>query len=853
MDRMDITEALGLECIDILDQALDLNSIDVRDAHAAKLAHIMGADVQPPKDMKPAEVRREAEGRSKRLFISYNDLRAILERHEATIQKRWTKKTQAQRQAMLLTAWPNMPAGHRPDFHAWKKAGRQGRNVKGGGTNYRDAFIWPYINQEDLVSRPRSLLLLLNSRGRHDPCHFAAADGEAMHMGKVTATLRPIFLNGYLMLLNGATSPHEYGKLLEWDAHPDAFEWLTTRKQFLPGEGLLILEAQERLLSFLVSCCRRIMHEIPEDAITGDAFPIKPEPQLKTKAETAGFDSMALMAAEAPYRLPARLDLARVQSLLSARASAAEDHMWSLREDPGYFARTQREIGEHRKELIKDTGGNTHPVLGEGRKNIFWARVMGNMLSEAYLPLETFSELKRQVQDLQALQAKHAASISPLKDLPKEYLHALVQFQYSLGQAARNRMAQLKQHAVASPPLRGYYIREPPLSVSSLNPVILARPGMKMGRLEHELLVLLRILWEDGQDLFLAGLPIFMDELERVLDVEPKTKELISPYIAEIIGDLSIIAQCAHQLDLYHPWANGFTMVMLDRLDDIEAEFAACTRSSDGIRKALGEDNLAEAVRLGDISGGRFAYPIEKRRTRENVETLRRSEGNLDEFWASVDQLIYTKVGTLEGTAVQRLLSQLRILQRTPKWVESVQEPTKAGVVPTTDGLNDFNVLDKPLSALYYVPSTGSSKKPDQVLPKTKTKTRGTTESKPPVTAHNPPREPDSIDPQPAVQVDARALKVFRTLFFNPSPTALPGEVAWIDFLHAMTSMSFTAEKLSGSTWQFCPTTLDVNRNIQFHEPHPYGKMVFRVARRYGRRLNRAYGWRGSMFTLKEK
>lgn len=68
-----------------------------------------------------------------------------------------------------------------------------------------------------------------------------------------------------------------------------------------------------------------------------------------------------------------------------------------------------------------------------------------------------------------------------------------------------------------------------------------------------------------------------------------------------------------------------------------------------------------------------------------------------------------------------------------------------------------------------------------------------------------------------------------------------------------MTSTGFATEKLYGSVWQFCPTTLDVNRSIQFHQPHPHGKMAYRIARRYGRRLNRAYGWVGSTFTLKEK
>lgn len=115
--------------------------------------------------------------------------------------------------------------------------------------------MWPYINQEDLL-KPKALLLLLNTRGRNPPHDFAGADYEAMHLGLVSKKLVPVFLNEYVMILHGAYDAGEYGKLISWDEHPDAFKWLHNRKQFLPGEGLVILEAQERLIQFLVACCQ---------------------------------------------------------------------------------------------------------------------------------------------------------------------------------------------------------------------------------------------------------------------------------------------------------------------------------------------------------------------------------------------------------------------------------------------------------------------------------------------------------------------------------------------------------------------------------------------------------------------
>jgi hypothetical protein len=64
-----------------------------------------------------------------------------------------------------------------------------------------------------------------------------------------------------------------------------------------------------------------------------------------------------------------------------------------------------------------------------------------------------------------------------------------------------------------------------------------------------------------------------------------------------------------------------------------------------------------------------------------------------------------------------------------------------------------------------------------------------------------------------------------------------------------MTGMA--AEKMHGSVWQFTSVGGNEQSRILFHEPHPRGKLAFVVARRYGRRLNRRYGWERDTFKLK--
>lgn len=104
---------------------------------------------------------------------------------------------------------------------------------------------------------------------------------------------------------------------------------------------------------------------------------------------------------------------------------------------------------------------------------------------------------------------------------------------------------------------------------------------------------------------------------------------------------------------------------------------------------------------------------------------------------------------------------------------------------------------------------------------------------------------------QPKIRVDDRAAKVFDALFFTPSAQSRAGETNWADFLHAMVTAGFTAERLGGSAWQFTPTSKpDVSRAIQFHEPHPTSKVPFLMARSMGRRLWRAYGWCADSFEV---
>ena len=228
--------------------------------------------------------------------------------------------------------------------------------------------------------------MFLNARGRHDPDIFANADFNSIHLGHVSQAVMPAYISGYTMLLIGQKSPSKYGRLISWEDDGDAFSMMSSGIGIQPGEGLLIMEIQQRKLGFLRSCAEIILQDLPlHDA----AIPTQPPPpgfraDSRDRFNDSEWPSLTKAILEAPYRVPDQLAIDRLQSFVSAKRDEAEDHIWSLREDPSYFKNSVLDLSEHRQEKILTANGGTHPVL---QRDTFWERVLGNTVVDAYLTL----------------------------------------------------------------------------------------------------------------------------------------------------------------------------------------------------------------------------------------------------------------------------------------------------------------------------------------------------------------------------------------------------------------------------------------------------------------------------------
>ena len=577
--------------------------------------------------------------------------------------------------------------------------------IRSGGTKFREAYMWPDMNVEDLV-KGKTLLLLLNSRGRNTPRMFAHADWEAMRVGHVSgACMPPSFLNLHTILLEGDTV-ETYGRLVSWDDEEDAMEKMFNGLGFGPGEGLMILEIQQKLLGFLLGCCYSILHEMDPGTMISETA-VKPEPA--PLSDGGDWPNLATIVAEAPYRLPAQLDFMRLKALVNAKRSSVEDHIRAMREDPGYLADVLGDWSEHRQEKLLDTRNKRHPVLDEP---LFWERVIGDVVTSAYSGLVIWDILSEQLAELATLQAEYSEDITPDATLPPEYLKALLTFRYILDQASKGPISLLKLGLPASPNYRSIFVREPHVPGSTM---IIVQSKTKM----DELIWLFGNLWNDDQ-LHLLSLPGLMDEIEHLIETDPKEKAKISSWVAGNYSDLGLIARVKHELELYQPWAAGFDHAYVDFREEIEKDFP---RRVAAIAEVQLNFKGPDVARFGNPSDGRFHYPSDKRRTKATTESLRKAEANLDLFWGAIDGHYRRKIGKSLQEIVQHIFKDAHPLERTAEWVEPPKDNKKK---PTT--LSDLD-LTRHLSFLRV--ETEGPPKFVPAISKDKPKTRGLTQNSP--------------------------------------------------------------------------------------------------------------------------
>ncbi|TGO37999.1 hypothetical protein BHYA_0084g00300 [Botrytis hyacinthi] len=685
------------------------------------------------REVRYTEINDLARRPSGGILDNYRVLRRIIECREEALQQRWTKKSNPQRRKILQDYNVKSSEMHRADYAQLLRC-------------HRNDFLHPNLNVEDLT-KVKSMLLLINSRGRNPPHLFGNADLRAADLGVVGGFLPLQFLEDHTLLLEGE-SVETYGRLVRW-TDKKMKERILAGFQYLPHEDLLILEIQYNLYLFLVNWCQALLQDI--EIATIWMLPIEPEPPLLVK--TSDNTTIALMAMEKPYRLPSRLDFNRLQAVVTTKRLSAEDYIHNLRENPGIFADAMMEASDHRLERVLDDEGKASLSIGTPD---FWENVTRRVVVDAYFDIISWDITGKQLERLAILQGKYAACIHPENCLPEELLKELLSFKSVLEFLQVGSRSNLTQRLPASLTFRHKFHQ-----VSELPDCVEAnqRVGRGFSKSEDLIIQLFEIMFTPERQTSLS-IPAIMDEIEHTIEQDLELKAKITPWVSRALSDLGLIIRLGHELDLYLPWATGFPMDMEVHKDwlknDLQDPCAELHKTDHYIKSAF-----QSLETLGDPRDGRYNYPCYQRPTKKITEAMQSAE------------------------SIGHISNNIRTVERTPDWVAQARP---ARVFPKS--------FQAPIIPQFSFNETiYSFVSPEE---KIKPKTRGVPNPSASLVediSDAPPSEPKEKD----YNLKSRALKLFKVLFFQPSESDIPGDLPWTEFKYAMVAMGFSVHKLDGS------------------------------------------------------
>ncbi|KAI1464406.1 uncharacterized protein F4812DRAFT_443319 [Daldinia caldariorum] len=776
---------------------------------------------QAPRKISVDEVRKYAEPMVAHIWNNFYELQHLVERYEAHIQERWEAKSEEERRDVLNRAWglsPPMAPEHRPDLTHFKHqcTGLVCNESNNTNVSKRPHFLWPNINLEDLC-KTEPLIFLLNARGRNPPSTFAFAELEPLVFGIRSGSLRvPPFLDGWNMRFLGKDSPGSYGELVSWEDDPDAHHRLLRCRDVSPGEGLWILEIQDRLYKFLLETCKAILHDFELQDKQGRPEPKPPISIDKYKGDIA--TSRLFSRYKSIYHVPEEFDIKRLQSIVSAKLSQAEDTLWALREDPGFFAHSLLELYSHRPEHMLDVNGNVYPSVAteHGREEVLISTVR-SMLSY-YVPIvETWGSVYELVNRLASLKEglfdRVRADERPEDDLPLDLEVAFRSLRHHLDHFLDEHLPAVNRWARWSPPIQPLY-----------RPNVPETPDAKMtvttgntppNPLEAVYLWVLYMM-ADPHNLKNIGINSCIQEIERIAH-EPEGRKFFTSFVAEQFSGIFVMAECVRQIGLFQPWAAAFETRIEDKKarKQISEEFK---RTAEVLGPLCKLELPGNAGKLG-AELTRMKYPVDEPLNKTNVEAMQAAEKTLDIFWDEVIGQL-RKAGLWNGRV-------RNVLGKTPKRTGSW-----GGSSNTTPSGNTVGNIPKRIQQVLGSPADD-------------------------IGGHTPlnTQEQEQKNEPPPYKPDERARKTFAALFHEPS-AAGPGspKIPWKDFLYAMHRVGFEIEELGGSNWHFSPGHLlpdqghEHARAIQFHEPGPGADITSLVARMYSRRLAGTYGWRAERF-----
>ncbi|KAK8077500.1 hypothetical protein PG996_003670 [Apiospora saccharicola] len=149
----------------------------------------------------------------------------------------------------------------------------------------------------------------------------------------------------------------------------------------------------------------------------------------------------------------------------------------------------------------------------------------------------------------------------------------------------------------------------------------------------------------------LVGTHVLLEDLDRYRNPtnDMDTDRCIDSYVAAMMSDLSIVAECRRQLALFHPWARHYHQITppkgisadltirtpeamrnaaMHTFRDQQLEVCSSSSFSNLFPGALPDDVAEDILPASE----KLYYPVHKPRDRSVVKAMQQAEYNLDDF-----------------------------------------------------------------------------------------------------------------------------------------------------------------------------------------------------------------------------
>lgn len=867
----------------------------------------------------------------KKAYASWKRLNELMEGYGDTIIDAWRgdkgadesgpsgkkkrKLLRNKRMKLIAKFWPNMASKPRPDLQVFKDRKPTDDLLPDplvdadllpqdteldfesspspedkSAQRIREALLWPHMNTEYLTTRWWYLTQMLQRRAASRPDYFAQQDMPPGRQDMLELFIRLKNVpNNFTIIFGDAPeslgpddkpdpdmSDQDYGRLISTDQIGNVSIALSMKEVIPAGQGLLLLEVQEKLYAFLADMANAIFGSRPKTGLTASSG--KNISRIYERWLTSSASAMMQLVwvaderDEAPYcvsqapgglryHIAGFLECRRMfsEALLKAKCGEALDHWDLLRSDIGYFKETITQWKEHRVEMLFHTKGRTSPPPDLDDFSV-WAHAIKDCVTAAFQKLIYWDEASRRMEPVSQLTLRgnsiHREVVGAPHPTDNSDAESLARARCSLysflSQWEGPSLLLLRKLWTFAPSLRRYSRRITQESSSTLDSSLPPEedddwryeqdsedePLQK--RKSREYLEWLFNSLFDRKVRFVLGMQTILDELDILMSSLPLSEHgiLDSDIVSSQIADLAALSEVFHN-EFRSERNSKYEMLETSReyrTHLIEEELKFDHRWKGGYK--IREERLDKPENDAELKEARaqraqgawtfegsskmwfLGIPIVKPlKMKGNAKELEGEEVAFRKFWRKFDdelQAAHVCRWVRNGGDVLEYI-------KPPKWLspEALQNYVKEE--------------DRGIGGRRVQPQ-----RPFKVSSKTGTPSEFDEDSDDHIEDEDDGEERLGRRHRQLkirLDVDEQALNVFKIMLVPATEGWNPAPVPWKDFIHALLQADFKVFCRYGREWMAVPPQELLSLAFMFRQPRPGTRLTVATLRRYGLRL----------------